>query len=47
MMTMAKMKMTWMTVMMAISSAEKQNEYNKGTEGMHTLSTVVTSLSLV
>jgi hypothetical protein len=33
--------------MMATSSAEKQNDYNKGTAGMHTLSTLVTSLSLV
>ena len=33
-----------MIVMMA---AEKQNEYNKFTEGMHTLSILVTSLSLV
>jgi hypothetical protein len=45
-MKMTKMKMTWMTIMMATSSAEKQNEYNKVTEGMHTLSILVISLSL-
>jgi len=31
---------------MATSSAEKQNKYNKVTDGMHTLSVLVTSLSL-
>jgi hypothetical protein len=46
-MTTAKMKMTWMTVMTATSAAEKRNEYNKVTEGVHTLSSLATSLSLV
>jgi hypothetical protein len=47
MMTATKMKMTRMTVMMPTSSAQKQNEYNKVTGDLHTLSILVTALSLV